>query len=102
VARSLPEGSLYAPIEAEYKRRQTHAQEGAMSNEEFARRVVAQLEGRGATAWLWPWGFGAYKKWIWEGNKAGLVWLLSGGWTWSGVFDGTMRKTFGLDRLGKD
>lgn len=94
-ARTLPEGSLYAPIANEYKRRQTYALEGAMENEEFAKRVVGRLESSG---W-WP--FGGVPRWIWDGHRSTLVWLLSGGWAWSGVFDAVMKKTFNLWKLEK-
>ncbi|KAK5014452.1 NADPH-dependent 1-acyl dihydroxyacetone phosphate reductase [Cryomyces antarcticus] len=62
--RMLPEGSLYVPIEEEYQRRTKHSQEGAMPNEAYARSVVSQV--------LKP----SPPKWVWEGNKAWLVWFI--------------------------
>ena len=84
--RSLPEGSLYLPIKDTYERRLTHSQEGAMSNEEYARGVVSEaLKGR-------P------KKWLWRGNKSWLVWFIKtfvGLW----VLDLVLPRMFQLDKL---
>ncbi|EDN11243.1 short chain dehydrogenase/reductase [Histoplasma capsulatum] len=42
-AHTLPETSLYQPVKAEYARRIGHSQEGALSNEAYARTVVTQV-----------------------------------------------------------
>jgi 1-acylglycerone phosphate reductase len=84
--RSLPEGSLYLPIRDSYERRLTHSQEGAMSNEEYARGVVsAALKSR-------P------KKWLWRGNKSWSIWFVKtflGLW----VLDLVLPRVFQLDKL---
>lgn len=64
VERSLPEGSLYVPVDEEYQRRLKHSQEGAMPNDAYARSVVGKV--------LRP----SPPKQAWEGNKAWLVWCM--------------------------
>lgn len=97
--RTLQPNSLYAPIEDQYLRRVKHSQDGAMPHDAYARSVVAQvLYGSAPWRWLWPWARGQ-KSWIWEGNKSWLIWLLVGGWAWSGVFDRMMAGMFKLSRL---
>ena len=99
--RTLKPNSIYAPIEEEYLRRVKHSQDGAMPNAAYARSVVTQiLYGSAPWRWLWPWARGQ-KSWIWEGNKSWLVWLLVGGWTWSGFLDRVMTRMFKLYRLRK-
>lgn len=82
--RTLPEGSLYLPIIDTYERRLTHSQEGAMSNEKYARGVVSAK--RSPT------------KWLWRGNRSWLVWFVKtflGVW----VFDLALPRMFQLDKL---
>lgn len=99
VSRELPESSYYSELDEEYKRRQGHSQEGAMSNEDYARSVVRQVLP-GAGPWPWRWFMeDARKWWIWEGNKSWLVWLGSGGWIWNGFFDWYMTREFHLWKL---
>ena len=62
--RSLPEGSRYAVLAKEYEERQTHSQANAVSNEDYARRVVAQVLGSPS------------KTHVWEGGKSWLVWFV--------------------------
>jgi len=86
VHRTLPEGSLYLPIGDSYERRLMHSQQGAMSNEEYARGVVSAALKRSP------------KKWLWRGNKSWLVWFLKtyiGFW----VFDLVLPRMFQLDKL---
>lgn len=86
--RELPHGSLYLPIDAEYQRRQTHSQEGAMSSEVYAQGLVnAALQPRPV-------------KWVWRGAKVWLVWFLVN-FAPKGVWDFYMPKMFGLDRLAR-
>jgi len=97
--RVLPENSVYSEIDQYYQRRQGHSQEGAMTNEAYAESVVKQVLP-GAGPWPWRWLLrDARKRWIWEGNKAWIVWFLSGGWTWSGFFDLYFARQFQLWRL---
>lgn len=97
--RTLQPNSLYGPVEDQYLRRVKHSQDGAMPHDAYARSVVAQvLYGSAPWRWLWPWAQGR-KSWIWEGNKSWLIWLLVGGWAWSGVFDRMMTGMFKLSRL---
>ncbi|KAJ5824295.1 Glucose/ribitol dehydrogenase [Penicillium robsamsonii] len=97
--RTLKPGSLYSPIEAEYLRRVKHSQHNAMSNDAYARSVVSQiLYGSAPWRWLWPWARGR-KAWIWEGHASWLIWTLSGGWAWSGLFGRLMTKMFKLWKI---
>ncbi|EAU37707.1 predicted protein [Aspergillus terreus NIH2624] len=97
--RSLLPNSIYAPIEDEYHRRVTHSQDGAMPNTAYAKSVVAQvLYGSAPWRWFWPWAQGR-KNWIWEGNKSWVVWLVAGGWGWTGLFQRIMARMFKLYRL---
>ncbi|KAL5356218.1 short chain dehydrogenase/reductase [Aspergillus floccosus] len=97
--RTLLPNSMYAPIEEEYHRRVTHSQDGAMPNAAYAKSVVAQvLYGSAPWRWFWPWAQGR-KSWIWEGNKSWVVWLVAGGWGWTGLFQRIMRRMFKLYRL---
>lgn len=99
VTRVLPENSVYAPLDENYQRRQGHSQEGAMSHEAYAESVVSQVLP-GAGPWPWRWVVkDARKRWIWEGNKSWLVYFLSGGYTWSGVFDWYFTRLFQLWKL---
>ncbi|KAE8365685.1 hypothetical protein BDV27DRAFT_171450 [Aspergillus caelatus] len=88
VKRTLAPNSLYAPIEDEYNRRVMHSQDGAMPHTVYARSVVTQILYGTAP-------------WIWEGNKSWLIWLLSGGWAWTGIFHYTMTRMFKLYKLRK-
>ncbi|GAB1215000.1 Succinate--CoA ligase [ADP-forming] subunit beta, mitochondrial [Aspergillus terreus] len=97
--RTLLPNSIYAPIEDEYHRRVTHSQDGAMPNTAYAKSVVAQvLYGSAPWRWFWPWAQGR-KNWIWEGNKSWVVWLVAGGWGWTGLFQRIMARMFKLYRL---
>ncbi|PGG95205.1 hypothetical protein AJ79_10197 [Helicocarpus griseus UAMH5409] len=106
-ARTLAETSLYLPVKTEYARRVVHSQEGALSNEAYARTVVNQvLYGPAPYRWmrqlLWPFGNPAIRrsgKYIWAGNKASLIWLLNGGWAWFGLFQWVMTRMFNLKKL---
>ncbi|KAE8349810.1 hypothetical protein BDV28DRAFT_140433 [Aspergillus coremiiformis] len=99
VKYTLVSNSLYAPIEEEYNRRVTHSQDGAMPHTAYAKSVVIQiLYGSAPWRWLWPWAQGR-KSWIWEGNKSWLVWFLSGGWAWTGMFHYAMTRMFKLHKL---
>ncbi|KAK5133011.1 hypothetical protein LTR08_008298 [Meristemomyces frigidus] len=62
--RTLVEGSRYQPLAKEYEERQTHSQANAISNEDYARSVVAQVLGSPS------------KTHIWEGGKSWLVWFV--------------------------
>ncbi|KAH0831651.1 hypothetical protein AYO21_01850 [Fonsecaea monophora] len=99
VKRVLPEDSLYAPLEDNYIRRQGHSQEGAMPAAAYAESVVKQVLP-GAGPWPWSWLLGdARRNWIWEGNKSWLVYFVSGGYTWTTVFDRYMNWLFQLHKL---
>ncbi|CDM26813.1 hypothetical protein DTO013E5_6992 [Penicillium roqueforti] len=97
--RSLRPNSLYSPIETEYIARVKHSQHNAMPNDAYARSVVSQvLYGSAPWRWLWPWARGR-KAWIWEGHASWLIWMLSGGWAWSGLFGRAMTKMFKLWKI---
>jgi 1-acylglycerone phosphate reductase len=100
-SRVLPEDSVYAALDEEYRARLTHSQVGAMANEEYANSVVRQVLP-GAGPWPWRWFLkDARKRWIWEGNKSWVVWALAGGWVWSGFWDWYFTRAFRLWKLGK-
>lgn len=97
--RTLLPNSLYTGIEDQYVRRVSHSQNNAMPHDAYARSVVAQiLYGSAPWRWIWPWAQGR-KTWIWEGHRSWVVWLLSAGWAWSGLFGWIMTRMFGLSRL---
>jgi len=62
--RELPKGSLYVPLSTEYKRRQTHSQENATPNFEYAESVVREA--------LKP----APVRALWRGHQSWNVWFL--------------------------
>lgn len=96
--RTLKPGSLYTPLETEYLDRVKHSQHKAMPNDHYARSVVSQVL-YGSAPWRWlPWARGG-KLWIWEGRASWLIWLVSGGWAWSGVFGRLMTKMFKLGKI---
>lgn len=99
VVRTLKEGSYYAPLEQVYQERQRHAASVGVTPEAFARDVIPQILPGGGP-WPWRWLLrDARKKWIWAGGQSGRVWLLSGGWLWSGVFDWFFTLKFKLHTL---
>ncbi|QSS56203.1 short chain dehydrogenase/reductase [Histoplasma capsulatum var. duboisii H88] len=109
-AHTLPETSLYQPVKAEYARRIGHSQEGALSNEAYARTVVTQiLYGSAPLRWirwllLWPFGGRGIRrsgKYVWAGNRSTLLWFLNCGWTWFGLIQWWMARTFNLWKLKK-
>ncbi|KAF2752902.1 NAD(P)-binding protein [Pseudovirgaria hyperparasitica] len=85
--RSLPLDSIYLPIDSDYQRRLKHSQEGAsMPAKDYAKSVV-----NAATRKRVP-------RFLWEGNKSWLVWLLSTFFpTW--FMDWYFTRTFGLWKL---
>jgi 1-acylglycerone phosphate reductase len=101
VERVLPAGSVYAELDEQYQKRQGHSQQGAMSNEAYAESVVSQVLVGGGP-WPWRWILrDARKKWIWEGNKSWVIYYISGGWMWTGIFDFLFTKFFQLWKLKK-
>lgn len=101
VKHTLAPNSPYAPIDDEYNHRVMHSQDGAMPHIAYARSVVTQiLYGTAPWRWLWPWAQDC-KSWIWEGNKSWLVWFLSRGWAWTGIFHYVMTRMLKLYKLRK-
>ncbi|KAJ6080003.1 hypothetical protein N7467_009756 [Penicillium canescens] len=99
IDRTLKPNSLYTPIEAEYAQRVKHSQKDAMPHVAYARSVVTQvLYGSAPWRWLWPWAQGR-KAWIWEGHRSWVIWFLSGGWAWSGLFGRLMTNMFKLWKI---
>ncbi|TKA55655.1 hypothetical protein B0A49_11957 [Cryomyces minteri] len=84
--RTLPEGSLYVPIDEEYQRRTKHSQEGVMPNETYARSVASQVLKSSPP------------KWVWEGNKAWLVWFIDA-FLPKGFMDVVFTRMFNLWKL---
>ncbi|PGG95770.1 hypothetical protein GX51_08123 [Blastomyces parvus] len=108
--RTLPETSLYHPVAKEYARRLVHSQEGAVTNEAYARTVVTQiLYGSAPLRWLrwlllWPFGGRGIRrsgKYVWAGKRSTLIWLLHGGWAWVGLFQLAMSRMFNMWKLRK-
>ncbi|KAJ5632254.1 Glucose/ribitol dehydrogenase [Penicillium lividum] len=97
--RHLQPKSMYKDIEKEYDQRIVHSQHNAMPHDAYAKSVVAQvLYGSAPWRWLWPWAQGR-KLWIWEGHRSWVVWLLSGGWAWNGLFGWVLGKMFNLGKI---
>jgi 1-acylglycerone phosphate reductase len=97
--RVLPENSYYSELDEAYQRRQVYAHESGMPVEQYAEKLLPQIIPGGGP---WPWRLflgDARKRWIWHGAKSSMVYWLSGGWTWSGIFDWYFTKTFQLDKL---
>lgn len=92
--RTLPEGSPYAPLQANYQRRQKHSQEVGMNTEDYAREVVRKiLAGDG---WILK------RRAIWAGGGATLVsWIIVFLAVGSGFWDWIMTRMFGLGVLFK-
>ncbi|KAJ5747979.1 uncharacterized protein N7511_009675 [Penicillium nucicola] len=100
IDRTLKPNSIYTPIEAEYEQRVKHSQKNAMPHAAYARSVVTQVL-YGSAPWRWlPWAQGR-KTWIWEGHASWVIWLLSGGWAWTGLFGRAMTKMFKLWKINK-
>ncbi|MCJ1390493.1 hypothetical protein MMC18_003353 [Xylographa bjoerkii] len=91
--RTLKAGSLFAPVQKSYERRQKHSQEVGMETDMFAREVVRKVVG--AEGWLWS------TTEVWAGAKAGTVWWVDGlDRVWPGGLWGyILSYMFGLGRL---
>ncbi|MCJ1413080.1 hypothetical protein MMC19_007182 [Ptychographa xylographoides] len=91
--RTLPDKSVFKPIEGSYLRRLKHSQEVGMDTTEFARDVVGQLLR--AKGWLWS------TQEVWAGTKAGTVWWAEGldRYIPGGVMGPVMSWMFGLGKL---
>ena len=99
VERKLSPTSYYASLEEVYQQRLRHAAEVGVTPEAYARDVVPQIIPGGGP---WPWRLfmkDARKRFIWAGGQSGRVWLLAGGWLWSGVFDFFFTLKFKLNSL---
>ena len=73
--RSLPPGSLYAPVEDTFQWRLTFSQKnGTVKAEDYARNVATQaLRGEG-----WLNGYvGGTPYWFWYGGLSTIVWIAS-------------------------
>jgi 1-acylglycerone phosphate reductase len=64
VDRQLPANSYYLPINTEYLRRVHHAQEGATTNEDYAKSVVKKVLKKNPPSWAW------------EGNRSWTIWFV--------------------------
>jgi len=89
VRRTLPDGSYYIPVNAEYQRRLTHSQEGAMPNEAYAKSVVSHVLKSNPP------------RWVWEGNKAWMVWFVQRFLPFGTVMDFVLSRMFNLGKLKK-
>ena len=63
--RTLPDDSIYLPIEAEYMQRVKYSQEVGMPNEKYAKQVVSKLVSD------------SKPRNVWAGTSAGLIWFAS-------------------------
>lgn len=84
--RQLPEDSYYIPLSEEYQRRLKHSQEGAMPSEDYAKSVVSKVLRSSPP------------KWVWEGNKAWVVWFLYN-YLPKGLMDAVFFRMFNLWKL---
>jgi 1-acylglycerone phosphate reductase len=82
----LPPTSVYAPIEAAYKKRQGYSNANSIPAPEYARQVVSAV----ARA--------RHGGWIFRGYFAWTAWFLST-FFWRGIFDLFMVRRFGLVEL---
>jgi len=87
VQRTLPDGSYYIPVNAEYQRRLTHSQEGAMPNEAYAKSVVSHVLKSNPP------------RWVWEGNKAWSVWFVQRFLPFGTIMDFVLSRMFNLGKL---
>ncbi|KAL9110357.1 MAG: hypothetical protein Q9227_005088 [Pyrenula ochraceoflavens] len=85
--RTLPEGSLYIPINDDYQRRVGHSQEDSMPGETFAKSVVASV--------LKP----KPKAWIWEGTSSWSVWAMESFLPRGAMQDTIFSNMFHLNKL---
>lgn len=99
VQRFVTKDSMYAPIEEDFTKRKTHSADVGMDTDEYAEQVVKQLlPGSGP----WPWRLfmrDARRRWVWAGGSSSLVWLLSAGWWWHGLYDWYFTRKFKLNVL---
>lgn len=65
IDRTLPEDSIYVPINTDYQRRTKHSQEVGMSNEKYAKSVVDQLLRS------------PNRSSIWEGSLSWVAWFVT-------------------------
>ncbi|KAL7266361.1 NADPH-dependent 1-acyl dihydroxyacetone phosphate reductase [Rhizina undulata] len=88
--RTLPENSLYLPINDDFQLRLSRSQRGAMDTDEYAKGVVQKirnaLEG------------GRWSVWYWRGNFSFWAWCIDT-FLWKGVWDSLMMGRFGLKRM---
>ena len=87
--RELPAGSLYVEVNKEYQRRQKHSQEGAMSNEIYAKGVVDAALRRKKPEHLW------------RGHMAWIVWFVTTFLPHGFLGRWYFPREFGLDRLAR-
>lgn len=99
VTRMLPEDSYYSSLEQVYQRRQKHSAEVGITPDAYAAQVVPQILPGGGP-WPWRWLMrDARKRWIWAGGSSGIVWLASGAWAWSGLFDLVFTMMFKINSI---
>ncbi|KAF2090127.1 NAD(P)-binding protein [Saccharata proteae CBS 121410] len=84
--RELPPDSYYIPISAEFKRRTTHSQEGAMPNKDYARSVVNKVLQKKPPLW------------VWEGKLSWTVWFTTS-FLPKAVMDSVFWRMFNLWKL---
>lgn len=97
--RVLPENSYYSDLDEQYQQRQKHSNTVGMEASKYAESVVAQIIP-GAGPWPWKWIVkDARKTWIWDGYGNGIIYWITGSWTWNTFFDWYFTRLFGLNRL---
>jgi len=101
IQRSLPPDSIYAPIDEQFTKRKTHSADVGMDVDIYADYVVKQvLPVSGPWPWRWLHGY-TRKRWVWAGGSSSLIWFLSAGWWWHGLYDWYFTRKFGLNLLRK-
>ncbi|KAI4154419.1 MAG: hypothetical protein LQ340_001689 [Diploschistes diacapsis] len=88
--RQLPEGSLYAPFDKQFRRRVTHSQEVTMKTSVYAEQAVKECEN--ARGCLWS------RNEVWMGSRVWQVWWgvhIDGFWP-GGLWGLVMSKMFDI------
>lgn len=85
--RTLPDGSYYFPISAEYQRRLTHSQEVGMPTEAYAKGVVSHVLTSNPS------------RWVWAGNGSWMIWFVQRFLPMGVVMDFVFTRMFNLWKL---
>ncbi|KAF2497890.1 oxidoreductase [Lophium mytilinum] len=87
IERTLPDGSYYIPVSAEYQRRLTHSQEVGMPTDSYAKSVVNHV--------LTP----NPARWVWAGSASWTIWFVQRFLPLGIVMDFVFTRMFNLWKL---